>query len=108
MSGDAFKLGQYLFFNLKLIKSYLFVNRLQIVSDSIVEEPTLKENADDKVQDQDDSKPADENTEVKPEKDENAEKPAQDSPVSHILGLLNEPKSGDDFKTSVLLILTSR
>lgn len=37
MSGDAFKLGQFCQFNLRLVKSYLFVNGLNANISTIIE-----------------------------------------------------------------------
>lgn len=39
MSGDAFKLGQFCHYHLKLIKSYLFVNDLNVASKHVKTEP---------------------------------------------------------------------
>lgn len=43
MSGDAFKLGQFCHYHLKLIKSYLFVNDLNVASKHVKTEPPPKE-----------------------------------------------------------------
>lgn len=55
MSGEAFKLGQFCHFNLRLVKSYLFVNSLNSNKSSLqnkdvrlVEEAEKPENLDQK------------------------------------------------------------
>lgn len=71
MSGDAFKLGQFCHYHLKLIKSYLFVNDLNVASKHVKTEPPPIEEK--KTEDEE------------KEKDETENKEEGESPVKVLL-----------------------